>query len=120
MDPRGSVVRLAMAAAGWELRGGVVGPQAIWRRGADEHVTDALSFTGSSPIFGLAVARRLALEIGGTSRVRLVRIDDVVLATLVVDEQWTRSSATTYDVVDLATGERRMLDTVMSGLWNPT
>ena len=105
------VLRLEVQSAGWVLRGGVVGPDAIWRRGEEERTERAHGFTGSSPAYAIALSRL------GAGRRRLVRIGDPVLATQVVDQQWTLAGADqrdglpvdTWHVDDLATGQRNVL-----------
>ena len=115
VDDRWRAVRLVLAVGGAELRGGVVGPEAVWRRGADEHATPAAGFTGDSPAFAVATARLLALAVGGTARLRLVRLS-AALGALTVDEGWGRTAdeqgAERYEAADLATGGRRVVHLV--------
>ena len=118
LDATGRALRVHVEAWGWELRGGVVGPQVLWRRGEQEREERAAGFTGTSPVWSVAAARLLAAGPGageGPVRVRLVRLGDETLATLLVDERWARAGAQARDGVavdgweaaDLATGERR-------------
>lgn len=120
LDGDGRAVRLEVDAGGWELRGGVVGATAVWRRGAQELSATAAGFTGTSPAFSVATARLLRLSVGDPRRVRLVRLGDEALATRTVDEGWALTSVLDrdglpverYEVADLATGERRVLHLV--------
>lgn len=102
-------VRLLVSGAG-ELRGGAVGPDLLWRVGDHEHRASAAAFTGDSPAFLVATARMLALGVGATARVPLVRLS-AALGALTVEEGWGRTpdveEAERYEVADLATGERR-------------
>jgi len=113
VDDRWVVVRLVVARAGWELRGGVVGPDVSWRRGGQVMSVRAAGFTGPSPAYDVAVARQLGLGIGQTRRLRLVEVTEPVAATRTVDVQWARVAdvrgTERYDVDDLATGERRVV-----------
>jgi hypothetical protein len=102
VDAVGRVVRLEVTAAGWLLRGGVVGPEALWRRGDEERSEQAHGFTGSSPAYAV-VATRLAAA--GTGRLRLVAVHDGVLATVTVDQSWS-PAGDGWECSDLATGER--------------
>lgn len=112
VDARGAVLRLAVSAGGWELRGGALGTSVLWRRGAagkeaPERVEAASGFTGSSPAFAVALARR-------PGRHRLVHVGDGHLATRLVEQQWETAgtavhegvAVTSYDVTDLQTGQR--------------
>ncbi len=122
VDASWRVVRLHAEAGAWSLRGGVVGAQAVWRRGDAEHSERAAGFTGTSPAFAVGTARLLALEPGGTARLRLVRLSGA-LAALTVDEGWGRTpdvaGVERYEAADLATGERRVVhlagDVVVDG-----
>jgi hypothetical protein len=105
LDPAGRALRLEVVAGGWLLRGGVVGDEAIWRRGDEEHVERAHGFTGTSPAYAIAATRLLADT--GAARLRLVAVHDGALATGTVDQSWTRRGPATWEVDDLATGERR-------------
>ena len=113
VDDRWVVVRLVVARAGWELRGGVVGPDVIWRRGEQPMSARADGFTGPSPAYDVAVARQLGLGIGQTRRLRLVEVTEPLAATRTVDAQWARVpdvlGTERYEVDDLATGERRVV-----------
>ena len=107
----GPEVRVHAEAAGWVLRGGTVGPEVLWRRGEQEQEAVADGFTGTSPAYALAVVGRLrsSLAVGASTRLRLVAVTEPVLATRLVDEQWTRVDAERWQAVDLATGEGRDL-----------
>lgn len=98
-------VRLHVEAGPWVLRGGVVGPDVLWRRGEDEHEAVADGFTGAGPAYALALLPLLA---AAPRRLRLVEVTDPVLATRLVDQEWSRSGDD-VTVIDLATGERRRL-----------
>lgn len=100
VDAAGRITRLEVTAGGWQLRGGVVGPDALWRRGDEEHSIGAHGFTGTSPAFAIASAR---LASSGVERQRLVAVADEVLATLTVDQTWTRAGDG-WGSTDLATG----------------
>ncbi len=118
LDDGGRAVRLDVSSGSWEVRGGVTGPSAVWRRGPDEHAVEASGFTGTSPAFAVATARLLRLSVGVPVRVRLVRLGDAALAALTVDEGWALTSVEgdlsveRYEVADLATGGRRVLHLV--------
>lgn len=109
VDAHGAAVRVAVQAAGWLLRGGVVGAEVLWRRGADERSAVATGFTGSSPVWVLAATRRLT---GPAAALRLVRLGDEALSTTLVDQRWTSGRRQDHDglevwhheVADLATG----------------
>ena len=98
-------VRLHVEAGPWVLRGGVVGPDVLWRRGEREHEAVADGFTGAGPAYALAL---LPLLSAAPRRLRLVEVTDPVLATRLVDQEWSRSDDGVA-VTDLATGERRTL-----------
>ena len=89
-----------MRSGGWLLRGGVVGDEAIWRRGDEERAEHAHGFLTSSPASVLALSRL------GPGRRRLVAVEGPALSTRVVDQQWSQPSAGSWQVDDLATGER--------------
>ena len=99
----GEALRVQVAAAGWQLRGGVVGPDVLWRRGDDERSERADGFAGSSPVWLLAAALRVAGR--GPVRLRLVHLGDDALATSVVEQAWTPTDGG-WLVDDLATGVR--------------
>ena len=101
--------RLHAEAAGWVLRAGTVGAEVLWRRGPDDRACVADGLTGSSPAFAIATARRLDLAVGERRRVRLLAVTEPVLATLLVEQEWARVGQDSYDVTDLATGERQQL-----------
>ena len=113
VDDRWVVVRLVVARVGWELRGGVVGPDVMWRRDGRVMTVRADGFTGPSPAYDVALARHLRLGIGQTRRLRLVEVTEPVAATRTVDVQWARLAdalgTERYEVDDLATGVRRVV-----------
>ena len=101
-----------------DLRGGVVGPDAVWVRGDEpERTVPAAGFTGRSPAFAIATARLLKLDL--LERRRLALVD--VGTGLVVTEGWALVDVTEhetetvplrverYEVADLATAERRVV-----------
>jgi hypothetical protein len=115
-------VRVQVASGEWTLRGGVVGPDAVWVRGEGEEQTQAAAgFTGRSPAFAIVTARLLALDLLDRRRIRLVGISEPALATLPVDEGWALVDVTEhetdlgalpvrrYEVADLTTAERRVV-----------
>lgn len=108
----GPELRVHAEAGGWVLRAGTAGPSVLWRRGAQEHEAVADGVTGANPAYDLVLVRRFALEVGEVRRVRLLLVTEPVLATRLVDAQWTRTAVDAYDVADLATGERRRLQLV--------
>ena len=123
VDAAGVTTRLHAEGGGWVLRGGCVGRCVLWRRGAgpDEWVEGeavALGFTGPHPAYDVAVALRLRLGVGDRQRVRLVEVTDPVLATRVVDREWSHPAPARWTVLDLATGERHDPDpdTVVAGM----
>ncbi len=87
VDGAGRLLRLEVVGGGWELRGGVVGAEVLWRRGDRERSVEAHGFTGTSPAYAV-VATRLAAR---AELLRLVEVHDAVLATSVVDHRWTGS-----------------------------
>jgi hypothetical protein len=117
LDATGRTVRLLAAAGGWELRGGAVGPEVLWRRGQDERSATAAGFTGTSPAYAVATSRLLALGVGERRRVSLVAVMEPVLATRTVEQGWTltgveqreRLAVARYEVADLATGDRHVV-----------
>ena len=116
-------VRVQLTSGDWTLRGGVVGPDAVWVRGesGDEQSAPAVGFTGRSPAFLVATARLLGLSLLDRRRLRLVGVTEPSLAALPVDEGWalvdvesheTETGPLTverYEVADLATAERRVV-----------
>ena len=110
-DALGVTTRLHVEAGGWVLRGGCVGPSALWRRGEQEHEATADGFTGTSPAYAAAVVARLAavLEVGGTRQLALVAVTEPVLAARRVLQRWTRAADAQWEVADLETGERQLL-----------
>ena len=117
VDGSGRTVRLHVEAGGWELRGGSLGSEVLWRRGEQEHCAPAAGFTGTSPAYAVATARLLALEVGERRRVGLVAVTEPALATRAVDEGWALTGVeqreglevARYEVADLTTGERRVV-----------
>lgn len=105
----GDEVRVHAEAGGWVLRGGTAGLDVLWRRGREEREAVADGFHGDSPAYALAVVRRLDLAVGQSRRLRLVAVTEPVLATRLVDQEWTRRAADRWEAADLATGERRTL-----------
>jgi hypothetical protein len=123
VDASGVTTRLHVEAGGWALRGGCVGGSVLWRRGARtgegvEGQAVALGFTGADPAYDVAIALRLRLPVGKRRRVRLVEVTDPVLATRIVDREWSRPAPDRWVVDDLATGERHEIDpdTVVAGM----
>lgn len=116
LDVRGTALRVQVETRGWLLRGGVVGPDALWRRGDVERSSPAAGYTGSSPVWVLATTRLLARATAAVS-VRLVRLGDEALATSVVDERWERTGSSRHDgldverwvTADLGSGEQRVV-----------
>ena len=95
---------------GWVIRGGVVGAECLWVRGETEHRADAVGFTGLSPGFEVATARRLALAEGDSRHLVLVELTPPVGAALTVRRTWTRTEGPDegierYEVADVDTGE---------------
>ena len=117
MDGRWRQIRVELASAEWLIRGGMVGRDMLWVRGAEEHSAEAAGFLANSPGFLVAVARSLRLDPGGDAVVPLVRLSGPALAPLTVTQRWRLAEITTYDtelaplpveryeVTDLATGE---------------
>ena len=118
VDASGVTTRLHAEGGGWVLRGGCVGGAVLWRRGDQEGEAAALGFTGPDPAYDVAVALRLRLAVGERRRVRLVEVTEPVLATRLVDREWSRPTADRWVVTDLATGERHEVDpdTVVAGM----
>ncbi len=116
LSAAGRAHRVHVELGGWELRGGAVGAQLLWRRGEVEREERAAGFTGTSPVWAVAAARLLGTT-GGPARLRLVRLGDDALATLAVEQSWARTGFEDRDGVpvarwavdDPATGERRDL-----------
>jgi hypothetical protein len=100
-DAAGRLLRLEMAAGGWLLRGGIVGPEALWRRGDEERSDTAHGFTGTSPGFAVVASR---LSAGGR-QLRLIAVHDASLATSTVDQAWAPARSG-WESTDLSTGER--------------
>lgn len=105
VDSRWRQRRVEARVGGWQLRGGVAGPDTVWLRagagqdlaGAREHRARAGGFTGRSPALLIATARSLRLSVGKRTRIRLVALTDPVLATRLVDQEWCL-----HDVADHA------------------
>lgn len=118
VDGAGVTTRLHAEGGGWVLRGGCVGGSVLWRRGDQEGEAVALGFTGTCAAYDVAVALRLRLAVGDRRRVRLVEVTEPVLATRLVDREWSRPAADRWVVTDLATGERHEPDpdTVVAGM----
>ncbi|HEU0103074.1 MAG TPA: hypothetical protein VFR07_12225 [Mycobacteriales bacterium] len=115
LDARGRVLRAAVDAGGWQLRGGVVGPEVLWRRGDAEHSARAAGFSGTSPVWLLAATRLLGAGPDGraATRLRWVRLGDEALATHLVDERWAgtptgQAGVHRWEAADLATGVLRV------------
>jgi hypothetical protein len=124
-------VRVQVTGGGWTLRGGLVGPDAVWVRspadaalGGDEgaeQTATAAGFTGRSPAFAVVTARLLGLSLLDRRRVRLVGVTEPACVALPVDEGWALVDVTEhatdtgalpverYEVADLATAERRVV-----------
>lgn len=116
-------VRVQLAYGSWTLRGGVVGPDAVWVREPDpvEQSLPAVGFTGRSPAFAVVTARLLSLSLLDRRRLRLAGVTEPALATLPVDEGWALVDVAShdtesgplrverYEVADLATAERRVV-----------
>ncbi len=114
LDASGTPLRVHVEAAGWVLRGGAVGSELLWRRGDAEAGAVADGFTGSSPVWLLAAARRCARQAQPVTRLRLLRLGDEALATRLVDQAWSAAGTRRqgdlevagFEVTDLQTGER--------------
>jgi hypothetical protein len=115
-------VRVSAEHGSTLLRGGLVGPEAVWVRGDDpERAAPGAGFTGTSPAFAVVTARLLALTLLERKRVHLLRITEPALLPLEVDEGWALVDVTEhetetaplpverYEVADLATAERRVV-----------
>ncbi len=127
VDARWRQVRVHAAYGGWALRGGVVGPDAVWVRAPEgdpdeglETSERAAGFTGRSPAFLVATARLLGLELSDRRRIHLIGITEPACLPLAVDQGWalvdvSRHETETgplrverYEVADLATAERHV------------
>jgi len=122
-DDRWRQVRVQVTAGAWTLRGGIVGPDAVWVRGEsdEEQTAPAVGFTGRSPAFAVATARMLGLDLLDRRRVRLLGITEPAAVALPVDEGWALVDVEShdtdtgplrverYEVADLATAERRVV-----------
>lgn len=113
LDAVGAPLRVHVEAAGWVLRGGAVGSELLWRRGDAEAGAVADGFTGTSPVWLLAAARRCARR-PEVTRLRLLRLGDEALATRLVDQAWSGTGTRRqgglevagFEVTDLQTGQR--------------
>jgi hypothetical protein len=124
IDDLGRPVRLELHAASWQVRAAVL-DGLTWVRTdpagalAQEGGARAQAFSGASPAFLIAIARRLRLDPGGpATRIRLVSFQPPVLAPLTTDQSWsliTRTAHSTdlgslsvdnFRVTDLSTGEQ--------------
>lgn len=99
---------------GWVLRGGVVGGEALWVRGEEQHRAQAAGFTAVSPAYDVALATMLRLSVGESRRLALVELAEPVGAARTVRRTWTRTvspepDVARYDVDDVDTGERSVL-----------
>lgn len=111
VDRSGRTVRILADFDGWTIRGGSAGEQVFWTRDETEQVATAAGFTGSSPVYDVAVARLLGLAVGESTRVTLVELTEPVGAARTVEHAWARtaspeSEVDRYEVADLATAER--------------
>jgi hypothetical protein len=101
VDGGGRQVRVALAAGGWSLRGGVAGPSVLWVRSSPadpgaEQSSAAAGFTGGSPGFLVAATRLLRLTPGARARLRLVEVSGAALATRVVEQGWELAGVTSH------------------------
>ena len=111
LDGAGRALRVQVRSGAWEVRGGVVGSRCVWRRGEREHADRAGGFTGTSPVWLVAAARR------GAGVQRLVELSDPALAARTVLQRWALTGGRVeagltverYDVDALDTGERRVV-----------
>ncbi|QKW19789.1 hypothetical protein HUT16_12620 [Kitasatospora sp. NA04385] len=132
LDARHRPIRLELRSGGWQVRGGAL-DGVHWVRadasgtapggpaGATEGEDRAHAFTGDSPAFLVATARLLALDPGGSARIRLVSFTGDSLAPRTLDQGWQLHSVADhptdsgplpvehYRVTDLDTGEVRDL-----------
>jgi len=138
VDSRWHQIRVELSLGEWLLRGGVSGAETVWLRAAAgdlseavEHTARAAGFAGRSPGPLVATARSLRLGVGEARRVRLVAVTEPVLATVLVDQEWTLLSTQQHDtdggplpvqhyrIADLATGTTESLhlagDVALSG-----
>lgn len=138
VDSRWHQIRVELGGGGWLLRGGVSGAETVWLRaaagdlsGAAEHTARAAGFGGRSAGLLVATARSLRLAVGDSKRVRLVAVTEPVLATVLIDQEWTLTSTDSHDtdggplpvehyqIADLATGTTELLhlsgDVALSG-----
>jgi hypothetical protein len=115
-------VRVLVTRGDTTLRGGIVGPDAVWvRDDGAEQSEQAVGFTGASPAFAVVTARLLRLDLLDRRRLHLVRVTEPAALPLAVDEGWALVDRTTheqdgamldverYEVADLATAERRVV-----------
>ncbi|GAA2101811.1 hypothetical protein GCM10009759_35870 [Kitasatospora saccharophila] len=129
LDARHRPIRLELRSGGWQVRGGAL-DGVHWVRAdaagtAPEEAVEgedrAHAFTGDSPAFLIATARLLALDPGGSARIRLVSFTGDALAPRTLDQGWQLHSVQDhptdtgplpvehYRVTDLDTGEVRDL-----------
>lgn len=123
-DASGMQLRVEVRAGTWVVRGGVSGGDTVWIRkegsaldGAEE-TAPAAGFTGRSPGFLVAVARRLGLHVGTSSGVALIALTDPALTPVSVEVTWSLTtveqhstevgplSVERYETADLANGRR--------------
>jgi hypothetical protein len=132
VDAAWRAVRVVVSGGGWVVRGGVVGPDAVWVRTpsveagtpeveGEEQAARAVGFTGRSPAFAVVTARLLGLGLLDRRRVRLAGVTEPACAVLPVDEGWALVDVEShdtesgplrverYEVADLATAERRVV-----------
>ncbi|WP_033218412.1 hypothetical protein [Kitasatospora phosalacinea] len=127
LDARHRPIRLELRSGGWQVRGGALDGVHWVRAGAagsgeaTEGEDRAHAFTGDSPAFLVATARLLALDPGGSARIRLVSFTGDSLAPRTLDQGWQLHSLQEhptdsgplpvehYRVTDLDTGEVRDL-----------
>ncbi|HVE63955.1 MAG TPA: hypothetical protein VNB94_09160 [Mycobacteriales bacterium] len=134
VDDRWRQLRVQVTAGGWVVRGGLTGREVVWVRhpedasrapaAADvvEQQAPAIGFTGISPAFIVATARLLGLAADGRRTAKLLRVTEPSCLALPVDEGWALVDVTThehpdhdpltverYEVIDLATAERRVV-----------
>ena len=99
---------------GGVLRGGVVGGEALWVRGEDQHRAEASAFTAVSPAYDVTVAKLVDLAVGESRRIALVELIEPVGAARTVRRTWSRTASAEpdvarYEVDDADTGERSVL-----------
>jgi hypothetical protein len=108
----GHQLRVAVTSADWQLRGGSTGRTLHWTRGdGPERSAGADGFTGESPGFLVAAARRLGLAAGERARLRLVEVTGPALATRVVEQGWELVGHTPHGPLTVARYRVAALDT---------